>query len=169
MDKIILNMIVIIFPIMMYLVFSCYNVLTNRRVERLVFMITILTSIYMSFYFNIDCNGLLILCNIPVLICYFKKEGLFGLVVSIIILLVSYFRYDANIYVAILKYVSYFITYILLYRRKWDSQNNSFSIDSTPIDITNLMNYEGTNAIITQQLDVDDANTWKIGNLVLII
>lgn len=58
---------------------------------------------------------------------------------------------------------------ILLYRRKWDSANNSFSIDSTPIDITNLMDYEGTNAVITQQLDIDDANTWRIGNLTLTI
>ena len=118
MDKIILNMILIIFPIMMYLVFSCYNILTNKRMERLVFIITMLTSIYMSFYFNIDCNGILIFCNIPILICYFKKEGLFGLVISIIIALMGYFKYDANIYLTILKYISYFITYILLYRKK---------------------------------------------------
>lgn len=56
---------------------------------------------------------------------------------------------------------------ILLYRRKWN--NGAFEIESTPIDITNLMDYEGTNAVITQQLDIDDANTWKIGNLVLTI
>ena len=56
---------------------------------------------------------------------------------------------------------------ILLYRRKWN--NGVFEIESTPIDITNLMDYEGTNAVITQQLDIDDANTWKIGNLVLTI
>lgn len=56
---------------------------------------------------------------------------------------------------------------ILLYRRKWN--NGTFEIESTPIDITPLMNYEGTNAVITQQLDVDDANTWKIGNLILTI
>ena len=56
---------------------------------------------------------------------------------------------------------------ILLYRRKWN--NGAFEIESTPIDITSLMDYEGTNAVITQQLDVDDANTWKIGNLVLTI
>lgn len=56
---------------------------------------------------------------------------------------------------------------ILLYRRKWN--NGAFEIESSPIDITSLMNYEGTNAVITQQLDVDDANTWKIGNLVLTI
>jgi len=56
---------------------------------------------------------------------------------------------------------------ILLYRRKWN--NESFEIESTPIDITSLMDYEGTNAVITQQLDIDDANTWKIGNLVLTI
>lgn len=54
---------------------------------------------------------------------------------------------------------------ILLYRRKWE--NNSFTIEQIPIDISHLMEYEGTNAVITQQLDIDDANTWKIGNLIL--
>ncbi len=118
MDKIILNMILIIFPIMMYLVFSCYNIFSNRRIEKIIFVITMLTSVYLSFYFNINCRALLIFCNIPVLICYFKKEGLFGVIISIIIILVSYFKYDVNIYIAIFKYVSYFITYMLLCRRK---------------------------------------------------
>ena len=56
---------------------------------------------------------------------------------------------------------------ILLYRRKWN--NGVFEIESSPIDITSLMDYEETNAVITQQLDVDNANTWKIGNLILTI
>ena len=118
MDKIILNMILIIFPIMMYLVFSCYNILSNRRVEKIIFLITILTSVYLSFYFDFDGRSLLIFCNIPVLICYFKKEDLFGLILSIIIILVSYFKYEVNIYVAVFKYGSYFITYMFLYHRK---------------------------------------------------
>ena len=118
MNEIILNMILIIFPIMMYLVLSCYNILVNKKLARVVLIITILTSVYLSIYFNIDCSGLLIFCNIPVLICYFKKEGLLGIVISLFIILVSYYKYDVNIYIAILKYISYFITYIFLYRKK---------------------------------------------------
>ena len=55
MDKIFLNMILIVFPILMYLVFSCYNALTNKKIERIIFIITIFTAIYLSFKYNIDC------------------------------------------------------------------------------------------------------------------
>ena len=57
----------------MYLVFSCYNALTNKKIEKIIFIITIFTAVYLSFIYNIDCSVLLIFCNIPVLICYFKK------------------------------------------------------------------------------------------------
>ena len=111
-------MVMIVFPILMYLVFSCYNSLTNKKIEKIVFIVTVLGSLYMSFLFNLENNKLLLFCNIPVLICYFKKEGLFGIVLSILVILISYIKYDVNIFITILKYFSYFITYILLYRRK---------------------------------------------------
>lgn len=118
MDKILFSMVMIVFPILMYLVFSCYNSLTNKKIEKIVFIVTVLGSLYMSFLFYLENNKLLLFCNIPVLICYFKKEGLFGIVLSILVILISYIKYDVNIFITILKYFSYFITYILLYRRK---------------------------------------------------
>lgn len=118
MDKILLSMVMIVFPILMYLVFSCYNSLANKKIEKIVFIVTVLGSLYMSFLFNLENNKLLLFCNIPVLVCYFKKEGLFGIVLSILVILISYIKYDVNIFITILKYFSYFITYILLYRGK---------------------------------------------------
>ena len=117
MDDILLNMILIIFPITMYLVFSCYNIFNNNKLEKIIFIITIFTSIYLCFYFN-NSSKLLIFCNIPLLICYFKKEGLLGLLLSLIIIIFSYYKYDINIYVVVLKYLSYFVTYILLVNKK---------------------------------------------------
>ena len=118
MNEAILNMILIIFPITMYLVFSCYNIFNNNRLERISFTITIFTSVYLCFGLDINSCGLLIFCNIPVLICYFKKRELLGLIISLIIVIVSYLKYDINVTVTILKYLSYFITYVLLVRRK---------------------------------------------------
>ena len=118
MERIVVNMILIIFPILMYLVFSCYNSLNNKKIEKIVFIITILTSSYLSFIYDLGNAKLLLFCNIPVLVCYFKKEGLLGFIISIIVVIISYFRYDANIYITILKYLGYFITYILLYKSK---------------------------------------------------
>lgn len=118
MDKIIISIILIIFPILMYLVFSCYNLLVNSRIEKIVFIITILTSFYLSIYSNYCEYEFLIFCNIPVLTCYFKKEGILGVILSIIVIIFSYLKYDINIYIAILKYLGYLITYIFLYKKK---------------------------------------------------
>ena len=118
MDKIIISIVLVIFPILMYLVFSCYNLLANSKIEKIVFVITILTSFYLSIYSNYCGYELLIFCNIPILICYFKREELLGIILSVIVIIFGYLRYDINIYILILKFLSYLITYILLYKKK---------------------------------------------------
>ena len=104
MNSIIINVILIIFPILMYLVISCYNLLTTRNVERVIFIITVCTSLYLSLTYNINNEKeLLLFCNIPILICYFKKEYGMGLILSLMVIIVSYFEYDFNLYVLIVK------------------------------------------------------------------
>ena len=118
MEEIFFNMILILFPVLMYLVFSCFNALTNKKVERTVFIITMLTSLYLSLAYNCGNTSLLLFCNIPVLICYFKKESLLGILFSIIVVVVSYYVYNVNIYIMVIKYLIYFITYMVLYKNK---------------------------------------------------
>ena len=110
-------MILITFPILIYLVLSCYNSLNNQKLADVTFIITIFLSLYLSLY-DLEEVHLLILCNIPVLVCYFKKEGFLGAILSIIIIMLSYFKYDLNIYIVSLKYLGYLITYLLLLKRK---------------------------------------------------
>jgi hypothetical protein len=56
---------------------------------------------------------------------------------------------------------------LLLYRRKWDSGSLAYIVESEAVDITDAINHNGTNVSITQQLDNDKANVWKVGNLAL--
>lgn len=113
-----MNVILIIFPILIYLVFSCYNLLTNKKVTKLIFILTMCTSLYLSLSYN-DGNSLMLLfCNIPTLICYFKKESKLGIIFSLIVIVISYIKYDVNIYIVSLKYLGYFITYIILFKDK---------------------------------------------------
>lgn len=117
MNLIILNTILVIFPILIYLVFSCYNLFTNKNIERLIFLITMCTSLYLSLNYNINLNNnslLLIFCNIPILICYIKRKSLLGIIFSIIVIIISYLKFDLNIYIISLKYLIYLLTYILL-------------------------------------------------------
>ena len=121
MDEVILNIIIIVFPILIYLVFSCYNFLTNKMITRLIFIITMCTSMYLSLCFSYYINDnslLLIFCNIPILICYFKKETSLGVIFSIVVVIISYLKFDLNFYIVILKYLGYFLTYLLLFKNK---------------------------------------------------
>ena len=120
MDVIILNVILVVFPILIYLVFSCYNLLTNKKLDKLIFIVTMCTSLYLSLCFNYsDGNSLLLIfCNIPPLICYFKKETKLGIILSLMVVLISYYKYDINIFIVTLKYLGYFITYILLVKNR---------------------------------------------------
>ena len=120
MDVVILNIILVVFPILIYLVFSCYNLLTNKKLDKLIFIVTMCTSLYLSLCFNYDDGNslLLIFCNIPPLICYFKKESKLGIVLSLMVVLISYYRYDVNILIVALKYLGYFITYMLLVKNR---------------------------------------------------
>lgn len=114
-----LNIILILFPILMYLVFSCYNLLVNKKIEKLIFIITMCTSLYLCLNFNDNSyDKMLLFCNIPIIICYLKKECFFGVILSLIVIIFSYFRCDVNIFVVIFKYLSYLITYIILYKSK---------------------------------------------------
>ncbi len=117
----IICLVMIIFPILMYLVFSCYNTVNNKKIMRMIFIMTMITSLYLGLCFNNytgNINLLLLLCNIPILICYFKKEALLGALLSIILVIFSYVKYDMNIYVMSLKYLMYLGTYLFLWKRK---------------------------------------------------
>ena len=118
MEDMILNIILIIFPILMYLVFSCYNSLNNKRITKIIFIITMCSSLYLSLRYNINNKELLVFCNIPILICYFKKEKILGLVLSLIMIVYGYIKYDINIYIIFVKYFGYFLVYLLLCNKK---------------------------------------------------
>ena len=111
-------MILIIFPILMYLVFSCYNSLNNKETEKIVFIITMCTSLYFSLRYDKGVKELLIFCNIPILICYLKKEKNMGLLLSFIVILYGYIIYDINMFVMFIKYMGYFGVYLWLYNKK---------------------------------------------------
>ncbi len=55
---------------------------------------------------------------------------------------------------------------IWLYRNKWDSQNNVFATESTPIDITKLVIKCGT---LSTKLDVGEINEYTASNVTLTI
>ena len=115
--EMLISITLVIVPILMYLVFSCYNVLSNKKVKKVAFIITMFTSLYLSLKNDFDYKGLLLFCNIPILICYIKKETMLGIILSIITIIFCYLKYDLNIYIIICKHFCYLLTYLFLLKR----------------------------------------------------
>ena len=117
MKTIIVSIILVLFPILMYLVITCYQSLTNKKVSQIIFIATMFTSLYLSIEFN-QGKLFLLFCNIPIIICYSKKEPFLAIIFSIIVIINSYYQYDINILIPILKYLSYLTIYIILNKTK---------------------------------------------------
>lgn len=111
MDSIILNIIVIVFPIIVYFIYNCYRELRGDKYNYLVFDVMLLSSMYFCFkYGNVYS---LLFCNIPIIIGYLNKRIKISLILSIACLICTCIYFKLNIIVAVIKYIIYFIIYFI--------------------------------------------------------
>lgn len=109
----------VMFPILIYFVYKCYNQIFINKYNFLMLGIALFTSVYMCFKYGEvgEYNTILLFCNIPILIAYIKKEGVIGILLSLIVVIYAYINLESNIYILLLKY---FVYYIIYYRYKKD-------------------------------------------------
>lgn len=125
---IMLNIILVMFPLLIYFVFCCCNILNDKGYSKAFLIITLLTSLYLGINYNmISNNNILLFCNIPIVIAYIRKERELAIILSMIMIIASYNIYDANIIIASVKYVLYFVCYNLLIKKK-NFKNDFFCI-----------------------------------------
>lgn len=115
----IMNIILVMFPILIYFVFSCYDILSNKKYSKIVLIVTLFTSLYLGLTYNviIDTNVLLF-CNIPIAVAYIRKEKELALILSLVMVIVSYNLYGISIILEFIKYLLYFMVYTLLIKKK---------------------------------------------------
>jgi len=121
METIFINIVLIFFPILIYLVLSCFNLLIDKKVTEQIFIVTVASSLYLSLRYNLffyDNDLLLMFCSIPVLICYLKKNVFLGCLFSLVFLVMLYYNRGDILYVTILKYFLYLVIYLCLYNRR---------------------------------------------------
>ena len=118
-EELFFNLTLVMFPILIYFVYKCYNQIFINKYNFLMLEIALFTSVYMCFKYGEvgEYNTILLFCNIPILIAYIKKEGIIGILLSLIVVLYAYINLESNIYILLLKY---FIYYIVYYRYKKD-------------------------------------------------
>lgn len=116
----ILIIILISFPILIYFIYNCYRELKCEKYNQIILNVSLFTSLYLSLKYGQvqTTNQVLLFCNIPILIAYLKKQPQVALILSLITLLYSKYIYNTTILITTLKFISYFIIYLIAKKRK---------------------------------------------------
>ena len=85
-NSLILNVILIIFPLLLYLFYMIYNTNLERKKNEFLFDIVLLTSLYLILKFGSNGSSIpLILFNAPLIIAYANKRNLSIIILSLLI------------------------------------------------------------------------------------
>ena len=71
-DSIILNLVLILFPILLYLICMAYDTNINKRNNILLLDMALISSLYLTLNYS---SNLLLMFNIPLIIAYVKKRN----------------------------------------------------------------------------------------------
>jgi len=130
-EDIILNLILILFPIFVYLVLVCYRCEeSNSKMKNILLNIALLTSLYLCLKYgsNNENNKIMLFCNIPIVIAYMKKQTKFGIMLSIINIAYCYFVNNSIMIIILIKYITYLILYFCAEKKKLSSGSFILSV-----------------------------------------
>lgn len=127
---IILNLILITFPILVYLVLVCYRENINNNNKDTLLTIALITSLYLCLkYIPSEVNTkVLLFCNIPIVIAYMKKKHYLGIFLSIANVLYGYYVLGIEVTIMIIKYLSYLLLYLCARKKNLSSGSFILSI-----------------------------------------
>lgn len=119
-ENVIINIILVLFPILIYFVYICYVKINNTNNKKIVFEILIVSSLYLSLKYGntIDETGLLLFSNIPILVSYLKRKDKLAVILSLFTMCYSYYSFEINMFFIIIKHVSYFIIFYICQRKR---------------------------------------------------
>lgn len=120
-ENIILNLILILFPLLIYLVLvcNCSNQISTK-IKNVLLNLALLSSLYLCLKYGIndDNNKIMLFCNIPIVIAYMKKNTISGILLSIINIVYCYIAHDTLYLITIIKYISYLILYLCANKKR---------------------------------------------------
>ena len=119
-EDIILNIILMMFPILVFFIYNCYREICMEKYNHLILDISLVTSMYLCFrYGNIDKNSLgLLFCNLPLVVAYLKKQPNVGVLLSLIVVLYSYFYLHLSVIFMLIKFSCYYLMWAIGKKRK---------------------------------------------------
>lgn len=149
-DNIIINIILVLFPFLLYFVYNCYMGINNKQnYKKVIFEFTIIFSLYICIKFgqNTENNEILLFINMPILVAYLKKQDKLAVLTSILTLLYIYFAYSINIKIIyiMINFIGYFIIYTICRKKKTTNDNFIISIAIFQSFILSFLYYFNSN------------------------
>ena len=119
-EVIIESIILLLCPLALYLLYTIYKKNLSIEEKDLGFEIAIISSLYFVLRFGTCCYNdyPIILFDIPLLICYYKRKMSLAVFISLILIIYETLFLGINPLFLALEYSSYLIVYSLLVRRK---------------------------------------------------
>lgn len=108
-SSILITIIIITFPVLLYLFFVAHNQNYNSKIKDIWLDITLYTSMYLFLKFDfIFIHSTIMIVNVPLILAYVLKKRWIGFILGIVTILYIYTNSDINIYFLIAEYLIYF-------------------------------------------------------------
>ena len=119
-EVIIESIILLLCPLALYLLYTIYKKNLSIEEKDLGFEIAVISSLYFVLRYGTSCYNdyPIILFDIPLLICYYKRKMSLAVFISLILIIYETLFLGINPLFLALEYSSYLIVYSLLVRRK---------------------------------------------------
>ena len=157
MKEVTLNIVLLLFPMIIYFIYNCYRELQGEKYNSILLNVALFSSLYLYLkYGHVESNiRILLFCNIPILIAYLKKEPSVAIVLSLITLYYSNYILNQDISIMLIKFISYFIIYII--GKNCNIKDNTFIISISIlqgffISLELFYNYQKSNILTIIEL-----------------
>ena len=120
-EAITINLIFLLFPLFLYLLYIAYQQNLNKKENKLFLSIALVSSLYFIIRYGtlkINSTYLSVLYNIPLLISYVKGQKKTAILISAILIAYDTYAFGMNLYFSIIEYVIYYLTYTLIGKKK---------------------------------------------------
>ena len=114
-NEIVLNLILVVFPILIYFIYNCYRELKCEKYNSILLNLSLFLSLYLCLKYGntYDITKYILFSNIPILVSYLKKQPKVAILLSLITIYYTNNIYEYNINLMIIKFICYLIIYIL--------------------------------------------------------
>ena len=110
-DIILLDTSIIITPILIYLLYSAYIKVQDKKEDKLIFIVITLLQIYLIYKYSLPLNQKipLLIVDLPLLLAIYKKDNYLITMITLINIIYFSLYYEKSYSIVVVEYIMYFI------------------------------------------------------------